>query len=600
MGPEYAMAEHDSKERIVPFTHETAKRRYLDYRNDIRVAAFAYGLKLDADGSRGLAQIYASVIDGERDPNDIVPLAGLSGDELQQAEKANADLRAAHTTKMKHPNNVVYKIIHQSLSGEAKKVIKDVPLGDGFRCIEVLDSKYASGRAASVTKVCLELLTERIEGTPLPAHLTKMRELRERYDAAMAACKNKEDALFMAAVILSFAGSQFEDLAKHLATMTEPTMDQLEHVVSDWDTIGAAHRNTARDEGDMLRRIDEQKRSTKRRDPRGGNPRRGEKNRRGKPGKGDTMRCHICDSPDHLRRDCPLIGANKYKTVRRALELAQEQLDEYHDSLGADEVSSEDDSDNESVFMALQVPLSEVLSCTEEENLQREKDLQPILRFLKGTQLAVVDSGATTHVVKDESLLNHVDKTKSCGIRDFSGNVTRSGGTGSTTWLVERTDKELSRLTLDTVVLLPSSDYNLLSASRLIDQGFEVVFSESPHVKLPTGKCVPMTRVGHTYFIIFMPDGADTSKSAKNDNSTHRLDDHEIVRAFTQPSDSMAHLWHARLHCGNQYLQLLPEVTEGVSLQGTADLQNIICDGCVSGKMKQLDLPKGNRPKPMG
>lgn len=116
------MAEHDSKERIVPFTHETAKRRYLDYRNDIRVAAFAYGLKLDADGSRGLAQIYASVIDGERDPNDIVPLAGLSGDELQQAEKANADLRAAHTTKMKHPSNVVYKIIHQSLSGEAKKV----------------------------------------------------------------------------------------------------------------------------------------------------------------------------------------------------------------------------------------------------------------------------------------------------------------------------------------------------------------------------------------------------------------------------------------------------------------------------------------------
>jgi len=42
------MAEHDSKERIVPFTHETAKRRYLDYRNDIRVAAFAYGLKLDS------------------------------------------------------------------------------------------------------------------------------------------------------------------------------------------------------------------------------------------------------------------------------------------------------------------------------------------------------------------------------------------------------------------------------------------------------------------------------------------------------------------------------------------------------------------------
>ena len=93
------MAEHDSKERIVPFTHETAKRRYLDYRNDIRVAAFAYGLKLDVDGSKGLAEVYASV--------------------------------------------------------------------------------------------------------------------------------------------------------------TEPTMDQLEHVVSDWDTIGAAHRNTARDEGDMLRRIDE-------------------------------------------------------------------------------------------------------------------------------------------------------------------------------------------------------------------------------------------------------------------------------------------------------------------------------------------------------
>lgn len=94
MGLGYAMVEHDSKERFVRFTHETAKRRYLDYRNDIRVAAFAYGLKLDADGSRGLAQIYASVIDGERDPNDIVPLAGLSGDELQQAEKANADLRA--------------------------------------------------------------------------------------------------------------------------------------------------------------------------------------------------------------------------------------------------------------------------------------------------------------------------------------------------------------------------------------------------------------------------------------------------------------------------------------------------------------------------
>ena len=37
MGPGYAMAEHDSKERIVPFTHETAKRRYLDYHNDIRV-----------------------------------------------------------------------------------------------------------------------------------------------------------------------------------------------------------------------------------------------------------------------------------------------------------------------------------------------------------------------------------------------------------------------------------------------------------------------------------------------------------------------------------------------------------------------------------
>ncbi len=69
------MAEHDSKERIVPFTHETAKRRYLDYRNDIRVAAFAYGLKLDVDGSKGLAEVYASVIDGEKDPSDIVSLA---------------------------------------------------------------------------------------------------------------------------------------------------------------------------------------------------------------------------------------------------------------------------------------------------------------------------------------------------------------------------------------------------------------------------------------------------------------------------------------------------------------------------------------------
>ena len=59
MGPGYAMAEHASKERIVPFTHETAKRRYLDYRNDIRVAAFAYGLKLDVDGSKGLAEVYA-------------------------------------------------------------------------------------------------------------------------------------------------------------------------------------------------------------------------------------------------------------------------------------------------------------------------------------------------------------------------------------------------------------------------------------------------------------------------------------------------------------------------------------------------------------
>lgn len=82
------MAEHDSKERIVPFTHETAKRRYLDYRNDIRVAAFAYGLKLDVDGSKGLAEVYASVIDGEKDPSDIVSLAGLSGDGLQRAEKA--------------------------------------------------------------------------------------------------------------------------------------------------------------------------------------------------------------------------------------------------------------------------------------------------------------------------------------------------------------------------------------------------------------------------------------------------------------------------------------------------------------------------------
>lgn len=85
----------------------------------------------------------------------------------------------------------------------------------------------------------------------------------------------------------------------------------------------------------------------------------------------------------------------------------------------------------------------------------------------------IVDSGATSHMVKEENFFTELDKSIQTPIKVASDDILVSAGRGS---IIVKT--EVGQRTITNVLLVPKIDRNLLSVGQLVRSGYKVLFDE--------------------------------------------------------------------------------------------------------------------------
>ena len=132
----------------------------------------------------------------------------------------------------------------------------------------------------------------------------------------------------------------------------------------------------------------------------------------------------------------------------------------------------------------------------EEQNLEEEEEEEEIFSFFQTSEknLAnelVLDSGATSHMIKDEILFIDIDK-------EYSGTITNANSSKSSisvkgTFEITVLDSNGSerKIRLSNALLVPNNTRNLVSVSKLRATGKEVFFGRTLGIRTKNGTILP-------------------------------------------------------------------------------------------------------------
>ena len=197
------------------------------------------------------------------------------------------------------------------------------------------------------------------------------------------------------------------------------------------------------------------------------------------------------------------------------------------------------------------------------------------------TKYAVVDSGASNHIMSDHSLFDKIVNSQTSIITLGDGNSIKSNQEGSVHISTRVSEGKRKTLRFNNVLYVPGLDTNQVSCSALDRDGYETQFSKRLGTISMKDKHVCTAQLEDGLYNI------QTILEYYSQKCSYRGYT-EIAVGSTAGED----LWHGRF--GHVYLRILKEMLKrgaatGISLNGT--LQNdVACVTCVERIQSRLSL----------
>ena len=180
----------------------------------------------------------------------------------------------------------------------------------------------------------------------------------------------------------------------------------------------------------------------------------------------------------------------------------------------------------------------------------------------------VLDSGATSHMIKDEILFIDIDKEYSGTITNANSSKSLISGKGTVEIRVPDSNGLERKMRLSNALLVPNNTRNLVSVSKLRATGNEVVFGRTLEIRTKNGTVFPFEE-RDSLFIWHNIDYGEQCNLANGDPLS---------------------LWHKRLgHNNVEDIYKLKDHAAGLKLS-EHNLTN--CETCQLNKSKKLPVPK--------
>lgn len=200
----------------------------------------------------------------------------------------------------------------------------------------------------------------------------------------------------------------------------------------------------------------------------------------------------------------------------------------------------------------------------------KDEDIQPG-RGVKKRGL-MVDAGATSHIITDESMFKSFDET----FRAETHCLELADGTKCQGVAKRRGDAEVILIdskglhhaaTLKSALLVPSYPQDIFSVKAATANGATVIFKEGQDIlKVTDGTVFPIGVHNKLYYL-------STVNTEGNDQCNGCFD---------------LQTWHEILgHCNHEDVQKLPKVVEGMIIKGKTEKPVPPCDVCIQGKFVQ-------------
>ena len=288
-------------------------------------------------------------------------------------------------------------------------------------------------------------------------------------------------------------------------------------------------------------------------------------NKKGSRSKYANLTCDHCGKKGHIRPECwTLYPDKKPKRSRNRYHKANSTKNDTPEEV-------KDDGDVVSHFLAM-MRVSE-----------NDEVVHATVSTISGPRW-ILDSGASTHMIGDLSLLDDV--------YDASGNVVIPDGSklpivaiGSLTLTLQTIDNELVDVVIDNVQVVDVLQVNLISLGSMVRQG--ILYA--PH---------------ENGIDLILDSRTRVSASLGNDNLfylpvvlSERLN--YCAQLSGEDPAALAHLWHCRL--GHVSMGTLQSMIRSGEYEGLPDITSVdfsgkfMCQFCLKGKMKRKPFAK--RPK---
>lgn len=200
----------------------------------------------------------------------------------------------------------------------------------------------------------------------------------------------------------------------------------------------------------------------------------------------------------------------------------------------------------------------------------------------------IVDSGASNHMCRDRSLYKN--------LKDYNNKITIANNTTLPCKGVGDVSLDCSVRNLNNVLYIPGISVNLLSVSKLVQQGLTITFNRDGCYFFKSCKVEgqPIATASN-YRGIYRLNVGVGEKSSHEEHSTLMCSRHEPESVTDAARSNMsANLWHKRLgHLNVNDMNVLKNgASTGVSFQlNTNQLQD--CIACLEGKMSAKSYPVG-------
>ncbi|TXG46600.1 hypothetical protein EZV62_027900 [Acer yangbiense] len=264
-------------------------------------------------------------------------------------------------------------------------------------------------------------------------------------------------------------------------------------------------------------------------------------------GKSKFPPCSICKRPNHLSKDCWYKGKQQIqchfcKKWGHIEKFCRSKPQHAQQANFTDEQPEAEDH----MFMASQ------------ECCSASKDVW------------YVDSGCTSHMVKDSSLFTSLDSNDRTNVKLGNGEMVQATGKGTVS---VQTSKGLKLI--HDVLLIPDLDQNLLSVAQLLKKGYSCLFKDN-------------------YCTIVDSCGVEVVKVGIHDNSFPLNLEQVNHSAFVSKLDDSA-LWHKRYgHFNMDVLKYLQEHDMVRDMQAISHTSDDLCDACQLGKMHRKPFSSEN------